>query len=523
MLRLSILLLTLVCCHLVNAQNVFNPADPLIQYDSTAPAGSAANPVKPSEFTMSKWVRTPRVAWNTSNFKSYSWRGMSFRLRFPNNYNPANASKYPVIVFFHGGGEIGTVYDNEFQLLLGAQLFEERINNGQWNGFLLFPQQTAIGWDDYYFSRINGVLDTLQKYNAADPDRVIAMGLSLGGYGAVAYGSFYPGRVATMLPASPAQVRTLSGSINNYKHIPIWLANGGLDTNPDPYNAQAFYKDVRNAGGDIYQTYYANTGHDTWSYMWYQNNGTGANMLTAFWNNAHKAQPLLFFQQQQFCTGAPIAARMGITAGYAAYEWDKNGSSIPGATGNEYTATSTGQYRVRFKRDAAGPWSAWTPHPVVISTKSCMADTLFAEHFTGDNYFVAATSYSIGNFGCQGGIVTSGTDQITQDATGIQGSRYLVNYTYAAGGGCSYGVNDRVWNTASPVTVLPNTNYEYSFYLGNLSGASPARLAPTINGTPLTDSFAAATGSGNGSWKKFTYTWNSGNATSRPGSYQPAE
>lgn len=514
MLRLHGLLLVLICCNAVNAQNVFDPNDVLVQYDSTAAPGSAANPAKPPEFVMSKWVRTPRVAWNTSNFKSYTWRGMSFRLRFPNNYNPANATKYPVVVFFHGGGEIGGIYDNEFQLLQGPQLFEQRINNGDWNGFLLFPQQTAIGWDDYYFSRINGVLDTLQKYNRADPDRVISIGLSLGGYGAVAYGSFYPGRVAAMLPASPAQIRTLNGSINNYKHIPIWMANGGFDNNPDPPNASAFCKEFRAFGGDIYQSYYANTGHDTWNLMWNQVNAGNKIILTDYFNNAHKAQPLLFFQQQQFCSGSPITARMGISAGYAVYEWDKNGAVIPGATGNEYTATSAGQYRVRFRRQVGGEWSAWTPHPVIISTKTCVTDTLFAEHFSNDNFFVAASSYSFGNFGCEGGVITSGTDQITQDATGIQGSRFLVNYTYAAGGGCSYNVNDRVWSNLTPVPVKPNTNYEYSFSLGNLNSASPAKLVPAINGAPITDSFASVTASGNGTWKKFSFTWNSGNATS---------
>lgn len=511
--KLTAILLGLLLYHAAKAQNVFSPSDLLINYDSTAPAGSAANPTVPPEFTMSKWVRTPRVAFNTSNFKSYSWRGMSFRLRFPNNYNPANAAKYPVIVFFHGGGEIGNIHDNEYHLLLGAELFEQRINNNEWNGFLLFPQQTAIGWDDSYFTRINGVLDTLQKYNNADADRVIAMGLSIGGYGAVAYGSLYPGRVASILVASPSQVRTLSGSINNYKHIPLWMANGGVDANPDPANAQAFYKDFRNAGGNIYQTYYANLAHETWYQMWNQADAVNHTILTDYWNNAHKAQPVLFYQQNQFCSGSSVAARMGISAGYASYEWQKDGSTIMGAVANEYVATSAGQYRVRFRRTTTGAWSDWTPHPVVIATKSCSADTVFAEHFNTDNFFVAAASYSIGNFACQGGIVTSGTDQITQDATGVQGNRFLANFTNAAGGGCSFNMNDRVWNTFQPVAVTPNTTYEFSFYLGNLYGNNPAKLLPTINGVAMADSAATTTGSGNGSWKKFTYTWNSGTAT----------
>lgn len=498
----------LLCCATLPAQNVFNSADAIVTYNASAVAGSSTNPAQPAPGVMAKWVRTSRMSWSTTNFKSYMWNGMCFRLRFPNNYNPAN--KYPVIVFFHGGGETGTVYDNEYQLLWGAQLFEQRINNNEWNGFLLFPQETSVGWDDSYFSRINGILDTLQKYNNADPDRVITMGLSSGGYGAVAYASAYPKRVASVVASSPAQVKTLSGTIGGFVHVPIWMANGGVDVNPDPYGAQAFYQNFRNAGGNIFQTYYVNDGHNTWTDMWNQQNAAGAYMASGYWNSAHKAQPLVYYQQQQFC--GSISAQMGITAGYYAYEWQQNSSTIAGANGNEYTATQAGQYRVRFRRDAQSGWSDWSPTPINISSKSCAVDTLYSEHFNADNYFVAASGYSVGNFTCQDGIITSGTDLFTQDATGIQGGRFLINYT-GTGSGCTFAVGDRVWNTYSPVTVLPNTNYEFSFYAGNQNATSPAQLAPTINGTALTSGYAQATGTGNSSWKKFTYTWNSGGFT----------
>lgn len=507
----SVLALSVLCI-VSSAQNVFDPADPLVTYSSAATPGSATNPNVPANGVMSKWVRTSRMSWSTTNFKSYIWNGMAFRLRFPNNYNVANASKYPVLVFYHGGGETGSVYDNEYQLLWGAQVFEQRIAAGEWNGFLIFPQETQVGWDDNYFSRVNSVLDTLQKYNNADPDRVIAMGLSSGGYGAAAYASIHPKRVAASLPSSPAFVRTLDGNIPDYVHIPFYIANGGQDNNPDPSSTSAFISEMLAAGGNTYQTYFVNDGHNTWTDMWNMKNAAGGYIISSYWNAAHKAQPLVYYNHTQFCTTETISARMGITAGFAAYEWQKDGVTIPGANGNEYTATATGQYRVRFQRDLGGAWSAWSPTPVTISTKSCATDTLFAEHFNADNGFVAETPYKPFNFGCQGGIVTSGTELFTQDASGVQGNRFLVNYTSATSG-CTYNAGDRVWNTNSPFTVQPNTNYEFSFYFGNQNATSPAQIAPTVNGTALTTGYVQTTGTGNASWKKFTYTWNSGSFT----------
>src|SRR4051794_31545972 len=115
-----------------HSQNVFNPNDAVYTYNSGSPAGSVTNPNIPPTNTMAKWVRTQRrIFWDVSKFKCYYYNGMAFRLRFPNNYDPSGATKYPLVVFYHGGGESAPVTDNEDQLYWGAQMFEQRINAGE--------------------------------------------------------------------------------------------------------------------------------------------------------------------------------------------------------------------------------------------------------------------------------------------------------------------------------------------------------------------------------------------------------
>jgi len=503
---------------LTEGQNVFNPNDSMYTYDPSGPAGSNTNPNLPPANTMAKWIRSfNKNYWDVSKFKCYIYNNMAFRLRFPNNYDTTGATKYPVLVFFHGGGEIGPVTDNENQLYLGARLFEQRIDAGEWNGFLLFPQQANIGWDDSYFARINDILDTLQRYNNSDPDQTIAVGLSSGGYGVISYAQLYPQRVASAIAASPAYVSTLNHDLNNFIHIPLWIANGGVDVNPDPSQVNTFVSAFIGAGGNCYQTYLADEEHTTWNYQWELIDSSNHDILSDWWKAAHKAQPLVYYHNDHFCTGT-VNARLAITAGFAAYEWQRNTgggfTTIAGATTNEYQAAQAGSYRVRFRRTAGGAWSAWSPKPVVLTEKTCTTDTLFAERFEGNNpFYFAAASYKPYTFDCKNGVFASSTYNITWDATGRAGGRFLQHHT-GSGGSCTYAAADEVWHASSQVAVTPNTNYEYVFYLANRSNTNNAKILPKINGVLLDSVPAQVPNNGNFSWTKFRFTWNSGSATS---------
>ena len=387
--------------HILFSQNVFNPSDPIIRYSSSQPLGSAQRP-DPNKWGLQKWVSTPTNGistgtdqFNASSFKQYfiNYNGttpLAFRIKFPRSYTTNTTARFPAMIFLHGAGEAGCstnggVYNNEKQLWLGGNLFMGKVDDGSFDGFLIYPQlvETSGCWGVWStaatskYTAIVSMLDSMAKYARLDIDRTIVDGLSGGGYGTWRFAEIYPQRITKIAPSAAA------GNTTNrtaFVHIPIWFATGGKDTDPSPAQAQYSYTRMKEIGADIRYTQYPDLGHAVWYSHWREPD------FVTFMNDNHKANPLVYFQRYEFCAGQTVDTKMGITPGFYAYEWQKdgvtiatrtngvntivNGASIISFTGNEVTVRSFGTYRVRFRRTASASWSAFSPKPAVIQLKS---------------------------------------------------------------------------------------------------------------------------------------------------------
>jgi hypothetical protein len=388
-----------VATQLATSQNVFSPTDPIIRYSSGASYGSAQRP-DTNRAGLQKWVSTPTNGissgtdqWDASSFKAYylftSGMRVPYRIKFPTTYTSNPTKKFPVMVFLHGAGEVGCasnggLYNNEKQLWLGGQLFKQQVDNGAFDGFLVYPQLVTTNgcWDSWgttataRLTNIVAMIDSLGKYARLDIDRVALNGLSGGGYGDWRFADIFPQRVSKIIPSAAA------GSTNNrtaFVHIPIWFATGGKDPDPSPAQAAYSLNRMKEIGADIRYTQYPDLGHAVWYTHWREPD------YIPYLNDMHKANPLIFFGQSDFCAGQAINAKIGITAGFYAYEWQKDlvtiatrtngvntivdGTSIISFTGNEMNVKSFGSYRVRFKRSASAAWSDWSMKPAVIKAK----------------------------------------------------------------------------------------------------------------------------------------------------------
>jgi len=361
--RIYRLLLTTLAVSLgifVSAQSgALNPADPEIVFTSTS------QPAAPAWGQISKWGHTKRLSWNsfTAGYKCYYFKGMAFRLKFPKSYqhNVADGKTYPLFIFLHGLGEKGTIWDNEWSLLHGGQEHAAQVNNGTFDGFLLYPQNQG-GYFPAYNGAISDLIDSLVKYVKVNEDRVLLSGLSAGAQGDWDYAADYSKDIAGLLPISAAQTED-TVYFNRYITVPVFTANGGQDINPTPQMATAVFNAFLRLGGSLRQIYYPTQGHSVWTSFW-QEPGYYSNL-----NTYHKANPLVYFGRTEFCPGETFNVKLGVQAGFSAYEWQKNSVTIPGATSESYIATDYGTYRVRFKRTSTSNWSEWSPSPVTISIK----------------------------------------------------------------------------------------------------------------------------------------------------------
>ena len=376
------------------SQNVFNPADTIARYDSTKPLGSRNNP-SPSRTGLQKWVSVPTngvsTSFDASSYKAYyinvAGRRMPFRLKFPYSYtNPDSAAKrYPMMLFFHGAGEPGCltnggIYNNEKQLLHGGKTFMERVDRNEFDGFLFYPQAYVANcsnyWGTTYDNAVLAALDSMVKYIRADIDRLFVNGLSDGGRTTWRFARTFPTRVARVGPSAMSAMTT---SLSSMIHIPVWFASGGRDTNPSPEQSQQTLTTFTNLGGNIRYTLFPALGHGVWNQHWAEPD------YVPFMNATHKANPLVFFNHYDWCPGQTISARMGLTPGFASYEWERNGvviarrqngvntilvpQHVASFTGNEITVRTLGIYRARFRRTSTGAWSFWSPAPAVLGVK----------------------------------------------------------------------------------------------------------------------------------------------------------
>ena len=501
----QILLSTCLCaCMLVQksvAQSVINPADPVLEYNPSAP------PTPPSFFNpLVKWVRTLNVAggavqarnpgWNSNVYKAYNYNGLSFRVQFPKTYNPTanDGKKYPIIVFLHGQGENATAYlgppppgggsynyDNHFQLLQGPPQFDAAMQNGQYDGYVLAIQlQNHIASPPtvFYQGILNDIMNIV-KYmitnNKVDPFHIVVNGLSEGGVGCWEMLHLFPTYISSAIPmSSPVDFVNWANTGNyfsNKRFTPIWVSQGGVDTHPTPAETQRVADTMAKYGGNFRQSFYPSLAHTTWYNIWAEQD------FWPFVNRSYSSNPWLTGGPKNFFPGQQINETIGITAGFSAYEWRRNGSLIAGATSNTLNVTSAGVYDARVLRD--GIWSDWSHVPVNIRP-----GFYEAENWVTMNGIANENTSDVGG-GQNVGYIETG-DWMDYNVNVVAAGTYTMNFRVASLSAGQLQVKNSAGAVLATVTI-PNTGGLQSWQTvsANVSlpaGAQTIRIYAASNG-----------------------------------------
>jgi predicted esterase len=312
---------------------------------------------------------------------------LNFRVMFPTGFNKNNTStKYPLIVMMHGAGESGRSWEGHYNYGPEDARFDNNSTNTAYPGpshvaavlrspsdprafpgIVIIPQVSHSGswqngWEDGALGAnmrmtIGVIEHFIQQYNV-DRDRIAVHGLSNGAKGTWDAAAKRPDLFAAMLP--------MSGVGSNFEAMsdilvtmPIWLFQGGTDTNPKPQASQDLVDLLKSKGGDPIYTVYPTLGHNTWTTAYAEPN------FFSWILQQNKKNIYVFGRQTELCENGAI--KLGFSDGFLAYQWTFNGADIPGATSRFYTLNQTGIYTVKFKRSET-EWDE--SFPVEITPKS---------------------------------------------------------------------------------------------------------------------------------------------------------
>jgi len=109
---------------------------------------------------------------------------MPYRLFVPKRYDPAK--KYPLVLWLHGSGGIGT--DNLSQLagdqIPGTRFWTTPAAQAKYPSFVLVPQARSGTWLSSNGAQALDVLEKVGKDFSLDASRIYVIGQSMGGLGA---------------------------------------------------------------------------------------------------------------------------------------------------------------------------------------------------------------------------------------------------------------------------------------------------------------------------------------------------
>ncbi len=176
----------------------------------------------------------------------------------PPQYDNAPEHKWPVILFLHGSGEVGT--DNVRHTNIGLPRYI-REHPDSFPFVVVMPQVPTRWFRGRNGAAVLSILDSVMNEYSTDRDRVYLTGLSMGGFGAWEIACIQPDLFAAVVPVCGMAPNDF---LSNITHMPVWAFHGEDDPNVPVAGSRQAVAELRKHGAAPKYTEYPKGGHKIW-------------------------------------------------------------------------------------------------------------------------------------------------------------------------------------------------------------------------------------------------------------------
>jgi predicted peptidase len=157
---------------------------------------------------------------------------MRFRYLLPERYDETQSEKYPLLLFLHGAGRVGTDNEQQISTVRPEMLAQTDVN---YPAIFVAPQIEQGPWNPYdrEIDRTVDVLFHMIDEFEVDTNRLYVTGTSMGGFGTMTYLEYFNAynpdalQFAAAAPSGGAWFNP--DSVEALSDTPIWISHGALD------------------------------------------------------------------------------------------------------------------------------------------------------------------------------------------------------------------------------------------------------------------------------------------------------
>ena len=180
---------------------------------------------------------------------------INYLLSLPEGYEKDTLRKWPLLIFLHGGGELG---DNLERVKANGP--PKMVEQGVKFPFILVSPQATI-WFQWEPDVLLRLLAGLHQKLRIDRDRVYLTGLSLGGEATWKFGLKHPGIFAAIAPVC-ADGDT--SEIWKLRNVAVWAFHGAKDDIVPPAKGKRMVEALKKYNPAARFTLYPDANHNSW-------------------------------------------------------------------------------------------------------------------------------------------------------------------------------------------------------------------------------------------------------------------